>query len=69
MEIVLYALLTVIYGCVAVFTYKQGYTDGKKENGQNAPVERRHNKVQEQAPTKEEKAAMELQRRIDNFKG
>ena len=69
MEVALYALLTVIYGCVAVFTYKQGYTDGKKESAQNAPVARRTNKLQVQEPTKEEKAAMELQRRIDNFKG
>lgn len=67
MEVALYALLTVIYGCVAVFTYKQGYTDGKKENGQNVPVLRRKSKPQE--PTEEEKAAIERDRRINNFRG
>lgn len=65
MEIALYALLTAVYGCISVFVYRLGYTDGKEGKRAAKPVFSRKSEPM----SEEEQAAADRQRRIDAFKG
>ena len=68
MEIMLIVAAGLIYGSSLLFCYRLGMRDGKGEEVAQKPI--LPPKKSKPAPlTEEEKAAIERQRRIDEFRG